>query len=39
MTQKEDIKALVKENLTNVKIESKKDLSLKDRMIFIMNNE
>ena len=39
MTQKEDLKKIINENLTNVRIETKKDLSLKDRMIFIMNNE
>ncbi len=39
MTQKEDIIKLINENLTNVKIETKKDLSDKDRMIFITNYE
>lgn len=38
-TQKEDIKKLAIENLKNIKIECKKDLSQKDRMIFITNNE
>lgn len=37
-SQKEDIIALARKNLTNIKIESKKDLSNKDRMIFILKN-
>jgi len=38
MTQKEDIINIVKETLGEVKIETKKDLSEKDRMIFIFKN-
>lgn len=37
-SQKEDIIALARKNLTNIKIESKKDLSNRDRMIFILKN-
>ena len=37
-TQANDIKKLVTENLDNVQIEVKKDLSGKDRMIFIFKN-
>ena len=37
--QKDDITSLVKENLNNVSIISKKDLSDKDRMIFIIKDE
>ena len=39
MTQKNDIEKLIEENLSNSKIEVKKDLSEKDRMIFIKNFE
>ena len=35
MTQKDAIVSLIKKYLKDVKIESKKDLSGKDRMIFI----
>lgn len=38
MTQAEDITALVKKNLDNVSIIVKKDLSGKDRMLFILKN-
>lgn len=38
MTQANDIIKIVKENLDDVKIEVKKDLSEKDRMIFIFKN-
>jgi len=38
-TQKEDIKKLAIDNLKNIKIECRKDLSEKDRMIFITKNE
>ncbi len=38
MTQKESIKKLIKEYLPNSVIEVKKDLSGKDRMVFIFNN-
>ena len=37
-TQKEDITNLVKKYLDDVRIESKKDLSGKDRMLFIFKN-
>ena len=37
-TQAEDIKRLVFENLSDVKVEVKKDLSDKDRMLFIFKN-
>jgi len=38
MSQANDIINLVKENLDNVRIEVKKDMSQKDRMIFIFKN-
>lgn len=38
MTQAEDIKKLAYENLENIKIVVKKDLSGKDRMLFILKN-
>ncbi len=38
MTQAQDIIEIVKENLNNVQIEVKKDLSGKDRMLFIFKN-
>ena len=37
--QKDDIINIVNSNLKNVVIEAKKDLSLKDRMIFILKSE
>lgn len=37
-TQAEDIKKIAYENLENIKIEVKKDLSGKDRMLFIFKN-
>ena len=37
-TQAEDIKKIAYENLENIKIEVKKDLSAKDRMLFIFKN-
>ena len=37
-TQADDIKKLVEENLDNVRVEIKKDLSKKDRMVFIFKN-
>lgn len=37
--QKDDITNIVNSNLKNVVIEAKKDLSLKDRMIFILKSE
>ncbi|MBR3049082.1 MAG: protein-(glutamine-N5) methyltransferase, release factor-specific, partial [Bacilli bacterium] len=36
--QKEDIINLINEYLDNIKIETKKDLSQRDRMIFIFKN-
>ena len=38
-TQKDDIIKLINENLENVRIETKKDLSERDRMIFIIKDE
>lgn len=38
MTQKEPLTKLIKETLGDVKVEVKKDLSEKDRMLFIFNN-
>ena len=37
-TQAEDIKKIAYENLSNIRIEVKKDLSEKDRMLFIFQN-
>ena len=37
-TQAEDIKKIAYENLSNIKIEVKKDMSDKDRMLFILKN-
>ena len=37
-TQAEDITNLVKDNLQNVRVEVKKDMSGKDRMLFIFKN-
>lgn len=37
-TQAEDIKKIAYENLTNIRIEVKKDMSNKDRMLFIFKN-
>ena len=37
-TQAEDIKDLVYKNLENVTVEVKKDMSGKDRMLFIFKN-
>lgn len=39
MTQKDNIIELINKNLKNVVIETKKDMSEKDRMIFILKNE
>lgn len=36
-TQKDDIESIIKEYLDNIEIESKKDLSGRDRMIFIIS--
>ncbi len=38
-TQAEDIKNIIKDNITNIEIIVKKDLSKKDRMIFVIKNE
>ena len=38
MTQAEDIKKIIYETLSNVRVEVKKDLSGKDRMLFIFKN-
>ena len=38
MTQAEDLKVLIKETLQDVKVEVKKDLSDKDRMLFVFKN-
>lgn len=38
MTQKEDIEKLIQEKLENVQVETKKDLSGRDRMVFIFKN-
>ena len=38
MTQAEPIKELIKETLGDIKVEVKKDLSEKDRMLFIFKN-
>lgn len=38
MTQKKDIEEIAKETLGEIRIETKKDLSEKDRMIFIFKN-
>ena len=38
MTQAEELKKIIAENIQNVRVEVKKDLSEKDRMIFIFKN-